>query len=318
MTLQQLKYAMTIAQHGSFNEAAKALFVSQPNLSSAIRELEKELGITLFQRSNKGATLTTDGQEFLGYTRQIMDRVTLLENRYDPQHKSSQTLSFSVSSQHYHFAYRAFTRLICQLDSPYYNLTLHESRTMDIAKNIENGESEIGFVYVYPFNKDLLFSLFENRGLEFHPMVRTYPTVYLGEKHPLASQEIIKDQDLESYPRVIWEPGISSTLNFNEELILFNSPARIIRVEDRDTMDSLLRHTDSYNVGTGLVDEENSNGLTFRRLDVNYSIIVGWVQKKEHTLTPIARQYLQFALEEARQMGGMSLDELNFSPMTQL
>ncbi|MGI6095902.1 MAG: LysR family transcriptional regulator [Lachnospiraceae bacterium] len=316
MTLQQLRYTLTIAQYGSFNEAAKALFVSQPNLSSSIRELEKELGITLFHRSNKGAALTADGQEFLGYTRQIMDRVTLLENRYDPLHQSVQTLSFSVSSQHYHFAYRAFTRLIRQLDSPYYNLALHESRTMDIAKDITNGKSELGFLYIYPYNKDLIFSLLDTRGLEFHPMVRTHPTVYFGENHPLASREVIEDDDLESYPRIIWEPGISSTLSFNEELILFNSPSCIIRVEDRDAMDSILRNTDSYNVGTVLVDYDNSDGLVFRRLAVNYSLIVGWVQRKEHGLTPIARQYLQFALEEAKQMGGMPLEELNFSPIT--
>ena len=82
MTVQQLKYILKVAEVGSITEAAKLLFISQPSLSNSIKETEKEAGITIFLRSRTGITLTKDGAEFLGYARQVIQQMELLEDRY--------------------------------------------------------------------------------------------------------------------------------------------------------------------------------------------------------------------------------------------
>ena len=82
MTIQQLKYIITISENGSLNKAAEVLFITQPSLTSAVRELEKELGITLFNRGGKGVTLTNDGTEFLQYARQVVAQYDRLLEKY--------------------------------------------------------------------------------------------------------------------------------------------------------------------------------------------------------------------------------------------
>ena len=84
MTLQQLKYAITISETGSLNKAAEALYISQPSLTTAIQELEKEIGIRIFNRSGRGVTLTNDGTEFILYARQVYGQYNLLVEKYSP------------------------------------------------------------------------------------------------------------------------------------------------------------------------------------------------------------------------------------------
>ena len=112
MTLAQLRYTIAIAKAGSMNEAAKTLFLSQPSLSETIRELETEIGFDLFVRSNRGILVTPEGEEFLGYARQVTEQFQLLTSRYiDKQMKEK----FSVSMQHYTFAVKAFVELVKQV-----------------------------------------------------------------------------------------------------------------------------------------------------------------------------------------------------------
>ena len=110
MTLQQLKYVVTIAEKGTLSDAAKELFVSQPALTKAIKELEDEMNITIFNRTNKGVIVSREGDRFLGYARQVLEHTNLLEEEYKKGNKI--TRRFSVSTQHYSFAVNAFVDVI--------------------------------------------------------------------------------------------------------------------------------------------------------------------------------------------------------------
>lgn len=106
MTIQQLKYVIKTVECGSITEAARQLFISQPSLSAALKDIETEFGIEIFYRTSKGISLSPDGIEFLSYARQIVEQAELLEQRYNNKKPSKQLCS--VSTQHYAFAVNAF------------------------------------------------------------------------------------------------------------------------------------------------------------------------------------------------------------------
>lgn len=135
MTLQQLKYIVEIVNRGSMREAASRLYVSQPSLSAAVKELETELGFDIFIRSNKGISLSMQGSEFLGYARQVLEQAELLENRF--LGKKPARRIFSVSAQHYAFAVNAFVSLIREYDATEYEFAIRETKTHEIVEDVK-------------------------------------------------------------------------------------------------------------------------------------------------------------------------------------
>ena len=154
MTLQQLKYCVLAAQKGSITEAAKELFISQPSLTGAIKELEREMNITIFDRTNKGVEVSKEGEIFLGYARQVLEQASLLEDTY--KKGTSRSRSFSVSTQHYSFAVNAFVDLIKQYGEEEYDFSLRETQTYEIIDDVSRMKSEIGVLYFNSFNKAVL------------------------------------------------------------------------------------------------------------------------------------------------------------------
>lgn len=210
MTLQQLKYAIEVATRGSMNEAAKRLFISQPSLSNAIRELEQELRITIFERTNKGITLSKEGVEFLSYARQVVEQAELLENRYlnakpSPQH-------FSVSTQHYAFAVNAFVNLVRQYGHEEYELALRETKTYEIIQDVRSMRSEIGILYLNEFNAKVINKLLKDAGLEFNSLFTAKPHIFISIHNPLAKQASVTIEQLRDYPYLSFDQG--STIRF--------------------------------------------------------------------------------------------------------
>ncbi|MDE6949690.1 MAG: LysR family transcriptional regulator, partial [Lachnospiraceae bacterium] len=197
MTLQQLKYALTIADCGSMNEAAKQLFISQPSLSETMKELELEIGIEIFLRSNRGISLTPEGEEFLGYARQVTEQFSLLQSRYIEKKKKEK---FSVSTQHYTFAVKAFVETVKKLGMERYEYAVHETTTYDVIANVRSFKSEIGVLYLCDFNRSTMEKLLKSSGLEFHHLLNCQAYVYLSKRHPLAGEPSICFAQLESYP----------------------------------------------------------------------------------------------------------------------
>ena len=185
MTLQQLKYVLEVARCGSINEASKNLFISQPSLSNTIKDLEKELQITIFNRTNKGIVISKEGTEFLGYASQIIEQTSLLEEKY--LNKKKRKVKFAISCQHYSFAIKAFVELIKEYGLDEYDFSIQETRTAEIIENVKNMTSEIGLLYLNDFNEKVLRHFFKDAKLEFHELFIAKPHVFLSKHHPLSN-----------------------------------------------------------------------------------------------------------------------------------
>ena len=198
MTLTQLRYVIAIANAGSMNEAARTLFISQPSLSSAVKDLEEEIGVELFRRSNRGIFVTPEGEEFLGYARQVVEQYELMESKYISKKPSKK--KFSVSTQHYTFAVDAFVELVKQFGMDEYEFAIHETKTYSVIENVKNFKSEIGILYLNDFNSKILTKLFHEFNLEFHELLKCSIYVYMWKGHPLADREEIELSELLEYP----------------------------------------------------------------------------------------------------------------------
>lgn len=297
MTLQQLKYVIEIANQGSMNEAAKRLFLSQPSLSNAIKDLEKELQITIFERSNKGITLTKEGIEFLSYARQVVEQADLLENRYlnakpSPQH-------FSVSTQHYAFAVNAFVNIVKQHAHEEYEFALRETKTFEIIEDVKNMRSEIGILYINDFNEKVIRKLLKDAQLQFNKLFTAEPHIFISIHNPLAKQKIVKISDLEPYPYLSFDQGEYNSFHFSEEILSTLSRPKSIRVNDRATLFNLLIGLNGYTISTGVLSSDlNGNEIIPVPLDCDESITVGWISYKNTMLSKLALAYIE-ALEEA-------------------
>ena len=234
MTLQQLKYVTTIANIGSISEAAKRLFVSQPSLTKAIKELEKEMGITIFDRTNKGITVSKEGERFLGYARQVLEQAALLEEQYKSQ--SGGKKQFSVSTQHYSFAVNAFVELLKGAGIDQYDVSLRETQTYEIIDDVAHMKSEIGLLYYNDFNRPVLEKLIHTNELTFTELFTAHPHIFIGKTHPLANKDVVSMDELEEYPYISFEQGDHNSFYFSEEIFSTVVRPKHIRVRDRASL----------------------------------------------------------------------------------
>lgn len=278
MTLQQLRYLIAIAEFGSINAAAHNLYASQSNLSLAVKDLEDELGICAFTRSNRGVTLTNEGTELLGYARQVVEQADMLESRYaqDAGH-----LRLAVSTQHYAFSVQAFVNVVEECKGDEYEFILREDATGQIIEDVRTFRSEIGIVYVDDFNERVMSKAFSDANLTFTPLFSAPVHVFLGEHHPLAKRKIIKPADLEEYPRYSFEQGSENSFYFSEEPLAYLPHKRNIHISDRGTLSNLLTSHDGYTISTGVLSSEMHSGIVSIPLDADEVMRVGYLIHKE-------------------------------------
>jgi DNA-binding transcriptional LysR family regulator len=296
MTLQQLRYVIEVARSRSINRAAQRLFISQPSLSKALKELEEEVGITIFSRTNKGILLTPEGSEFLGYARQVVEQAELLENRYT--HTRSTQQHFSVSAQHYAFAVSAFVRLLKEYDRDEYEFTLRETKTYEIIDDVKNLRSEIGILYVNDFNKKVIHKFLREGNLQFHELFEARPHVFISSTNPLARNEYVTLADLDPYPFLSFEQGDYNSFYFSEEILSTLSRPKNIRVSDRATLFNLLIGLNGYTISTGVISHKlNSKDIIAVPLKVEERINVGYITHKNIPNSSLATVYIQFLQE---------------------
>lgn len=307
MTLQQLKYMIEIVHCGSINEAAKRLYITQPSLSSAVKELEAEIGIELFIRTPKGITLSRDGAEFLGYARQVVEQAGLLEQRY--LHKKPSRQLCSISTQHYAFAVNAFVNLIKQSGADEYEFTLRETRTYEIIEDVKNLRSEIGIMYMNPFNRRVIEKLLRENRLDFHPLFTAKPHIFISTQNPLAGQGSVTLEDLQEYPYLSFEQGEFNSFYFSEEILSTVFHKKSIHVSDRATLFNLLIGLNGYTISTGIVSADlNGDNIIAVPLQVADHIQVGWISNHQIQLSKQANSYLH-ELKSVIQEYGLSLQE---------
>ena len=292
MTLTQLKYVITVAEAKSMNEAAKQLFISQPSLSSAIRELEEEIGTEVFRRSNKGVFITPEGEEFVGYARQVVEQYQLIENKYID--KTSVRKKFGVSTQHYTFAVNAFVEMVKQFGMDEYEFAIRETKTYEIIEDVKNFKSEIGILYINEFNKKILNKLFSEYGLEFHPILDCHIYVYMWKGHPLAGQEEITMEELEDYPCLAFEQGNNNSFYFAEEVLSTYEYKQLIRANDRATLLNLMVGLNGYTLCSGIICEElNGEDYCAVRLKSEEIMTIGYLSRKGVAISSLGKKYIE-------------------------
>ncbi|NCA99902.1 MAG: LysR family transcriptional regulator [Clostridia bacterium] len=302
MTLQQLKYIIKTVACGSISEAAKQLYISQPSLSTAIRELETELGIEIFSRSARGITLSTDGAEFLSYARQVVEQAELLEQRY-LDHKPSRRQG-SISTQHYAFSVNAFVNLVQRSDVDEYEFTLRETRTHEIIEDVKSMRSEIGVIYLNAFNEKVMGKLLKENHLDFHPLFIAQPHVFISASHPLAGREVVSLQDLEEYPYLSFEQGEFNSFYFAEEILSTVYHKKNIRVSDRATLFNLLIGLNGYTISTGVLSSDlNGSNIKAIPLASEETLTVGWITNSKTALSSFGQRYVEELLRLIRDYG---------------
>lgn len=296
MTLQQLRYLIEVARCGSFNAAAQSMYVSQSTLSMAIKDLENELGIIVFMRSNRGLKLTNDGTELLGYARQVVEQADLLSDRYISRKAASHN-RLSISTQHYAFCVRAFVELMNEFEEDQYDFTLRETRTGEIISDVRDFRSEIGVIYLSDFNERVINRALDEASLSFTLLFEATPHVFVGAHHPLAERKLIKPEDLALYPRYSFEQGTANSFHFAEEPLASLPHKKNITYSDRGTLTNLLTHGIGYTLSTGVLSNEMQDGIVAIPLDANEVMRVGYIMHNERKPSKLVIRYIE-KLEE--------------------
>ena len=299
MRIQQLHYIVKIVETGSMNEAAKQLFITQPSLSNAVRDLEREMGIKIFIRNPKGITLTKDGVEFLSYARQILEQTALLEERY--KSKDTNRELFSVSSQHYAFVVNAFVSLLKGADMSRYELFLRETRTYEIIDDVKNFRSEIGVLFLNSYNRDVLTKMFDDNRLTYTSLFQAHPHIFVSQDNPLANRDIVTMKDLEDFPYLSYDQGIHNSFYFSEEIFSQIPHKKSIVVSDRATLFNLLIGLDGYTIATGILNSNlNGDNIVSIPLDVEDMIDIVYIRHQKANLSKMGERFIDYLLKEVQ------------------
>ena len=297
MTIQQLRYAVTIAETGSLNKASEELYVAQPSLTTAMRELERELGITIFSRGARGTVLTNDGAEFISYAKQVVWQYDQLAEKYS----GGGTLKkkFGISTQHYSFAVKSFVEMVKQFDTGEYEFAIRETKTREVIDDVSSGKSEIGILYLSDFNRSAIEKILRANDLEFHHLIECDAYVYLWRGHPLANKEKIRFEDLADYPCLSFEQGASGSFYFAEELLSTAEYPRTIKANDRATMLNLMIGLGGYTLCSGIICEElNGSDYVAVPFEADEKVVgrrmeIGYITKKNMIASHMAALYIE-------------------------
>lgn len=276
MTLVQLRYIVTVAAAGTISEAARRLYIAQPSLTSAIKELEAELGITIFKRTNKGVLLSAEGEEFLGYARQVIEQTSLIEERYLGEAPIKRR--FCVSTQHYSFAVEAFVELLRQYGGEEYDFRIRETQTYELIEDVARLRSEVGVLYLNSFNETVLRKTLRENNLRFHRLFVAKPHVFVSAFSPLAKKRVVELGELAPYPRLSYEQGEHNSFYFSEEILSTLESKKDVMVSDRATLFNLLIGLNGYTICSGVISEElNGENIVAVPLAVDDYMEIGYI-----------------------------------------
>lgn len=297
MNITQLKYVLEIAGSSSMREAAAKLYITQPALSASIRELEEELGILIFERTNKGVSLTGAGREFLVYAKKAVGQYEILEDRY--LSKDTDKEHFSVSTQHYNFAIKAFTEVIRQLHPDKYVFSIHETKTKEVLEDVRSLKSEVGIVSFSGTTEAVITKLFREYQLEFTPLMRRETYVYVWENHILADREEVSIDEMQVYPCISFDQGDDGSFYLTEESMADYAFDKMIKSDDRATSMELIHDLGGYSVGSGMLSQENAilRGLKAIKLKEEDPLVIGYIKRKGSTLSAYGQLYIEELLK---------------------
>jgi DNA-binding transcriptional LysR family regulator len=296
MNFQQCRYVEVVARVGSFSQAAKELYMTQPNLSCSIKDLENELGVQLFTRSNTGARLTEDGHDFLKYAKRIIGELDLLQQRYHDEFKKS----FTVASHHYDFLSSPLAKVAQEFKQDYQEFQTIETTTKKILDSVASFEADLGIIYLDDENEHILSSALQYHDLEFTSLGEFPTRVFLRRDHPLAHKSVISETDLKGYNQIRFRQE-QSGLNFDEDALDIHDQQRILYSNDRGTVMNLLCATDAYASGLGIVNSFVKDQIVLIPLQNSPKHTLGYVTNRKKKLSDIGASFIneiKLSLEE--------------------
>ncbi len=291
MNLNKIYYAIEVSKTGSISKAAKNLYTSQPAISMAINDLEKELGFKIFQRSQSGTQTTSKGLEYLIKCQDLISKYKEIQRQYCSDNNDISELR--ISSQHFNFAVSAFMKLIEKYKDSPFKFYLKETTSLHAINHVENDYSDLSFIYINKSYREAIFNLFKEKSLTYVSIAKVIPHVFINKDHPLANKKLIKISDLYDYPMIIYEQDDTQILP--EEFVNLPNHKQIIYTQDRGTTLGLISNTNSFNVGTGCLHPSNgfSNIKTVKLENPeNLSMDIGYVYKSSKNLSKLCKEYL--------------------------
>lgn len=297
MNINQIKYVLEVASSSSIREAATKLFLSQPALSASIKELEEELEILIFERTNKGISLTDEGREFVTYAKKVVSQYEILEDRY--LSRDSDKERFSVSTQHYNFAIKAFTKVIKAYYPKRFHFSIHETKTKDVLEDVRTMRSEVGIISFSGANEDLMKKLFKEYQLEFTPLMRRDTYIYVWEGHKFAKRKSISIEELKDYPCITFDQSDASNLYLTEEALADYDFQKMIKSDDRATTMELIAELDGYSIGSGMLSGTDAilKGLVSIKLKEEDPLTIGYMVRKGSTMSVYGQTYIEELLK---------------------
>ncbi len=297
MNINQIKYVLTVANSPSMREAATKLYVSQPALSASIAELENELGIMIFERTNKGISLTEEGREFVGYAKKAVGQYEILENRY--LSKDSDKEHFSVSTQHYNFSINAFTEVVSRFDLDKYVFSIHETKTRNVLEDVKTMKSEIGIISFSDANEDVMKKIIREYHLEFIPLMKREAYAYVWEGHEFADREEISLEELKDYPCVLFDQSDDSNFYLTEEAMSDYDFQKLIKSDDRATSMEIIAKLHGYSIGSGMLsgDDVVLKGMLGIKLKEKDPLTIGYIKRKGNVLSTYGEAYVEELLK---------------------
>jgi DNA-binding transcriptional LysR family regulator len=292
MNINQLKYVLEVAASSSMREAATRLFVTQPALSASIRELEEELGIHIFNRTNKGISLTPEGREFIVYAKKSVGQYAILEDRYLSANRNRER--FSVSTQHYNFAIRSFTEVIRKFSPEKFLFSIHETKTRDVLEHVRDMKSEVGIVSYSSANEAVLKKLLKEYQLDFVPLMTRAAYAYVWKNHPYAGRDVVSLEELKKFPCVAFDQSDDSNFYLTEEAMADYDFEKMIRSDDRATTMEILAELNGYSIGSGMLsgDDVILQGLTAIKLKEEDPLIIGYITRSGAELSKYGQEYV--------------------------
>ncbi|MCR4705811.1 MAG: LysR family transcriptional regulator [Lachnospiraceae bacterium] len=297
MNITQIRYVLAVAGESSMRRASTKLYISQPALSASIRELEDELGILIFDRTNKGISLTDAGREFVAYAKKAVGQYEILENRYLA--KDSGKEHFSVSTQHYNFSIKAFNEVIRQTNPEKYVFSIHETKTKEVLEDVRSLKSEVGIVSFSGSSEALMKKLFKDYQLEFTPLMQRETYAYVWEDHEFANRKEISLDELRAYPCISFDQSDDSEFYLTEEAMADYDFDKMIKSDDRATTMEMIAKLHGYSVGSGMLSGESAilKGLVSIKLKEEDPLTIGYITRKGSVLSKYGQAYVEEILK---------------------
>ncbi len=291
VTIQQLKYIVSVVENGTITEAAKKLYISQPSLSNAIKDIEEEVGITIFIRSRAGIVVTPEGMEFVGYARQVLRQMELLEDKYISHTPGK--IRFGVSSPQYVFSTNAFVDIVEEFGKERFEFILHETTVHQILDDVKNRFSDLGIIYVSRENEQAMRKTLEENKLSFYELFTVKPQVFVRASHPLAEQSCVQLEELQRYPRINFMQGKEDHAHFSDELYGDLSNDKSIRITDTGSLVNLLLGTDAYTISNGFFPRYlQGTKIVGIPLAEDEVMSIGYILSEKQELSELGRVYI--------------------------